>query len=133
MDISAGRISDTDVTVLLYAMIGIFQNRFSFLWAPTSECLSVLISKHVGTSWENFMRYFGEWQTAFLSSHNCPKEVNDNSSEKSNGKSSTLLFICLYHNIFKFAMVRNKSLMIIFPFMMHFIYLLNKLKISQSW
>lgn len=94
------------MTVLLYAMIGIFQNRFSYLWGPTSECLSVLISKHVGTLWDKFIRYFEDWQTSFLSSNNLPKEVIDNSSEKSSGKSSTLSN-CFYHHIFKFVMVQN--------------------------
>ncbi|OWM88808.1 hypothetical protein CDL15_Pgr020762 [Punica granatum] len=83
MDISAGRISETYITVLLYAMIGIFQNRFSYIWDPASECLSVLISKHTGTLWEKFICYFEDCQSTFLCSHNREEEANDESSVKS--------------------------------------------------
>ncbi|KAE8688414.1 small subunit processome component 20-like protein isoform X2 [Hibiscus syriacus] len=63
MDLSAGRIPETYVPLVLNGIIGIFYNRFSYLWDAASECLAVLISKHTGLVWDKFISYFERCQS----------------------------------------------------------------------
>lgn len=65
MDLGAGRISETYIPLVLNGVLGIFHNRFSYLWNPASECLAVLISKHVGFVWNKLVRYFQHCQSIF--------------------------------------------------------------------
>ncbi|XP_037492635.1 small subunit processome component 20 homolog [Jatropha curcas] len=69
MALSAGRISETYIPIILSGMIGIFHNRFSYLWNPASECLAVLIGEHVTLVWDKFICYFEKCLSAFQSSH----------------------------------------------------------------
>ncbi|KAM7259266.1 hypothetical protein ACFE04_015007 [Oxalis oulophora] len=84
MDLSAGRISKTYVPFVLNALIGIFHNRFSYLWNPTSECLAVLFKNNFEIVWENFVQYFQQYLSTFQKSldkvdeektHDKPDEV----------------------------------------------------------
>ncbi|XP_004305310.1 PREDICTED: small subunit processome component 20 homolog [Fragaria vesca subsp. vesca] len=68
MGLSAGRISEAYLPLVLNGMIGIFHNRFSHLWNPASECLAVLISQSKGHVWETFLNYFEQCQSIFQSS-----------------------------------------------------------------
>ncbi|MBA0664450.1 hypothetical protein Goklo_004447, partial [Gossypium klotzschianum] len=61
--LSAGRIPKTYVPLVLNGIIGIFHNRFSYLWDAASECLAVLISKHTGLVWDKFISYFDRFQS----------------------------------------------------------------------
>ncbi|TYJ14812.1 hypothetical protein E1A91_A10G142700v1 [Gossypium mustelinum] len=63
MGLSAGRIPETYVPLVLNGIIGIFHNRFSYLWDAASECLAVLISKHTGLVWDKFISYFDHCQS----------------------------------------------------------------------
>ncbi|MBA0870529.1 hypothetical protein Goshw_013714, partial [Gossypium schwendimanii] len=63
MGLSAGRIPKTYVPLVLNGIIGIFHNRFSYLWDVASECLAVLISKHTGLVWDKFISYFDRFQS----------------------------------------------------------------------
>ncbi|XP_050365350.1 uncharacterized protein LOC126783867 isoform X2 [Argentina anserina] len=70
MGLSAGRICDAYLPLVLNGMIGIFHNRFSHLWKPVSECLAVLISQSKGLVWEAFLKYFEQCQSIFQASIN---------------------------------------------------------------
>ncbi|KAI6693975.1 hypothetical protein NL676_021685, partial [Syzygium grande] len=84
-DLSAGRIGESYIPLLLYGIIGIFYNRFSYLWAPALECLAFLISKHVGTVWDIFIRYLKDCQLFFKASRDHLEEVTAELPDKSNG------------------------------------------------
>ncbi|KAL3724550.1 hypothetical protein ACJRO7_029686 [Eucalyptus globulus] len=85
MDLSAGRIGESYLPLLLYGIIGIFYNRFSYLWAPALECLAFLISKHAGTIWDIFIRYLRDCQLVFKASRDHVNEVTADLPDKSNG------------------------------------------------
>ncbi|XVF65313.1 hypothetical protein PTKIN_Ptkin09bG0238000 [Pterospermum kingtungense] len=63
MGLSAGRIPEAYVPLLLNGIVGIFHNRFSYLWDAASECLSVLISKHTGLVWDKFISFLDKCQS----------------------------------------------------------------------
>ncbi|XP_054807809.1 U3 small nucleolar RNA-associated protein 20 isoform X1 [Prosopis cineraria] len=62
MDLSAGRISEVYVPLVLNGLLGILNNRFSYLWNPALECLAVLISQHFALVWDNFVCYLERCQ-----------------------------------------------------------------------
>ncbi|XP_010532760.1 PREDICTED: small subunit processome component 20 homolog isoform X2 [Tarenaya hassleriana] len=65
MDLSAGRIHEAYVPLVFNGMMGVFHNRFSYLWDQTSECLAVLLKKHTGVIWDELVCYFGQCQVKF--------------------------------------------------------------------
>ncbi|XP_062109162.1 uncharacterized protein LOC133819824 isoform X2 [Humulus lupulus] len=69
MALSAGRISEAYVPLLVNGMIGVFHNRFSYVWNPASECLAVAISNYVGLVWEGFLGYFQQVLSTFQASN----------------------------------------------------------------
>uniref|UniRef100_A0A2P2MF27 Uncharacterized protein n=1 Tax=Rhizophora mucronata TaxID=61149 RepID=A0A2P2MF27_RHIMU len=66
MGIAAGRISETYIPIVMSGVIGIFHNRFSYIWNPASECLATLIREHTVLVWENLVHYFEQCLSAFL-------------------------------------------------------------------
>jgi U3 small nucleolar RNA-associated protein 20 len=83
MGLSAGRIAEAYIPILLSGMIGIFHNRFSYQWASASECLAVLIGKHVALAWDKFVYYLEHCQAVFHMFHDKPggsAELSDQSS-----------------------------------------------------
>lgn len=85
MALSAGRIAEGYVPLLLNAMIGVFHNRFSYLWDPASECLAVLVSHNVKLVWEKFLAYFEQIVSMFQASNDQLDKMNAKSSENSSG------------------------------------------------
>lgn len=63
MDLSAGRISEVYVPLVLNGLFGILNIRFSYLWNPALECLAVLISQHFALVWDNFVCYLDRCQS----------------------------------------------------------------------
>ncbi|RVW99796.1 hypothetical protein CK203_029213 [Vitis vinifera] len=85
MDLSAARICEAYIPVLLNGIIGIFHNRFSYLWDPAIECLSVLISKHVGLVWDRLVSYLEQCQSVFLTTHDLSEGINIEVCGKTSG------------------------------------------------
>ncbi|ONI16066.1 hypothetical protein PRUPE_3G077100 [Prunus persica] len=83
MGLSTGRIAEAYLPLILNGMIGIFHNRFSYLWNPTSECLAVLISQNTGLVWERFVHYFEQCLSRFQVSFDQVDEVNSKLTNKS--------------------------------------------------
>ncbi|OMO49638.1 Down-regulated-in-metastasis protein [Corchorus capsularis] len=83
MGLSAGRIAETYVPLVLRGILGIFHNCFSYLREAASECLAVLISKHAGLVWDKFITYFEECQSVVHSSDIQLDQVNANLSNTS--------------------------------------------------
>ncbi|XP_011045607.1 PREDICTED: U3 small nucleolar RNA-associated protein 20-like [Populus euphratica] len=84
MGLSAGRIAEAYIPILLSGMIGIFHNRFSYQWASASECLAVLIGKHVALAWDKFVCYLEHCQSVFHMFNDKPggsAELSDQSSD----------------------------------------------------
>ncbi|XP_077215224.1 ARM repeat superfamily protein [Tasmannia lanceolata] len=84
--LSAARISESYIPLLLDGIVGIFHNRFGHLWDPAMECLTVLIDKYVWLVWDKFVRHLEKLQKEFLISHD---ELGSSESECSS-KSSAL-------------------------------------------
>ena len=85
MALSAGKIAEVYVPLLLNAMIGVFYNRFSYHWNPASECLAALVSNHTASVWENFISYFEQILSTFQASTDQLDKLNTISSDKSSG------------------------------------------------
>lgn len=65
MDLIAAKILEPYIPVLLYGIIGIFHNRFSYLWNPAIECLAELIRRYSGIVWERYIRYVDGCQSFY--------------------------------------------------------------------
>lgn len=57
MDLSAGRITNVYAPLVLSGLFGILNNRFSDIWNPVLECLSVLVSLHFSLVWDTLIDY----------------------------------------------------------------------------
>ncbi|KAB1216916.1 hypothetical protein CJ030_MR4G016071 [Morella rubra] len=69
MGLSAGRVPEAYVPLVLNGIVGILNNRFSYLWNPALECLAVLMSQHVQLVWDKFVCYIEQYQLMFQTSH----------------------------------------------------------------
>lgn len=85
MDLSAGRISDVDLPLVLNGLLGILHNRFSYLWNPALECLAVLIKGHFALVWDNFMCYLERFHLISQTSFGVDHCVNAVSLDKPTG------------------------------------------------
>ncbi|KAI3837631.1 hypothetical protein MKX03_029756 [Papaver bracteatum] len=85
MAISAGRVPEAYVTLLLNGIIGVFHKRFGLLWDPAVQCLTVLMEKHLLLVWERFVCYLEQWQEKFITSDNHLESVNVESSSTFSG------------------------------------------------
>ncbi|KAF5740542.1 small subunit processome component 20 isoform X1 [Tripterygium wilfordii] len=83
MALSTGRVSKTYIPLVLNGLIGIFHNRFNYLWNPASECLAVLIGKHSDLVWDNFVGYVEYCQSTFQTLGNQQARGNDKISDES--------------------------------------------------
>lgn len=86
MDLSAARISEPYIPILLNGIVGIFHNRFSYLWNPAVECLSVIIGHYSGIVWERYVQYLEGCQSIFLTSQDqLGRSITESSSESHGG------------------------------------------------
>ncbi|XP_058180952.1 uncharacterized protein LOC131299427 isoform X1 [Rhododendron vialii] len=87
MGLSGARIAGMYMPSVLCGVIGIFHNRFSYLWDPASDCIAVLISKYFDMTWDIFVQYLEQCESNFLASH----DQSDRSRSASSSKSSDLV------------------------------------------
>lgn len=76
MELSAGRIANVYVPLVLNGLFGILNNRFSYLWNPVLECIAVLISLHFLHVWDILIGYLERCQAIFNTSYNLHGSVN---------------------------------------------------------
>nr|GLL39955.1 small subunit processome component 20 homolog [Ipomoea trifida] len=57
MSLSASRIDERYIVVALNGVLGIFHNRFTYLWGPALDCTSVLLGQYFGILWDRFVKY----------------------------------------------------------------------------
>lgn len=76
MNLSAGRVPQAYAPLVLSGIVGILNNRFSYLWNPALECLGVLMSQHARLVWDDFVRYLEQYQSMF---HTSPELDRGNS------------------------------------------------------
>ncbi|RZC52306.1 hypothetical protein C5167_020735 [Papaver somniferum] len=96
MAISAGRVPEAYVTLLLNGIIGVFHKRFGLLWDPAVQCLTVLMEKHLLLVWERFVCYLEQCQEKFLTSDNHLESVNVESSSTSSANCVADLVECFH-------------------------------------
>ncbi|XP_047154008.1 small subunit processome component 20 homolog isoform X2 [Vigna umbellata] len=76
MKLSAGRIPNVHVPLVLNGLLGVLNNRFSHLWNPVLECIAVLISVHLSHVWDSLVDYIEKCQAIFLTP--CNLHASDN-------------------------------------------------------
>ncbi|KAK8473806.1 hypothetical protein PHAVU_001G253000 [Phaseolus vulgaris] len=76
MELSAGRVPNVYVPLVLNGLLGALNNRFSYLWNPVLECIAVLVSLHLLRVWDSVVDYIERCQAMFLTPHNL--HGNDN-------------------------------------------------------
>ncbi|XP_022025733.1 small subunit processome component 20 homolog isoform X2 [Helianthus annuus] len=67
MDLSAKRIHDAYIPLVFNAVIGIFHNRFNYLWNPAMECFVVLVNDYPSPVWETCMKFLDKCVSNFAS------------------------------------------------------------------
>ncbi|KAJ0631969.1 hypothetical protein HanLR1_Chr17g0659861 [Helianthus annuus] len=67
MDLSAKRIRDAYIPLVFNAVIGIFHNRFNYLWNPAMECFVVLVNDYPSPVWETCMKFLDKCVSNFAS------------------------------------------------------------------
>ncbi|WOG89602.1 hypothetical protein DCAR_0208840 [Daucus carota subsp. sativus] len=95
MDLIAAKILEPYIPVLLYGTIGIFHNRFSYLWNPAIECLAELIRRYAGIVWERYIKYLDGCQSIFITCHDqSGKSILDSSCESHDLITHFKSFLC---------------------------------------
>ncbi|KAK4356825.1 hypothetical protein RND71_022435 [Anisodus tanguticus] len=84
MSLSAGKVAEEYMPVVLSGIIGIFHNRFSNLWNPTLDCIAVLLSQYFGLLWDRYVEYLDHYLSVFLGSHDEAAQSEGGSSETAN-------------------------------------------------
>lgn len=69
MDLIAAKVLEPYVPVLLYGIIGIFHNRFSYLWNSAVECLAELLRRFSRIVWERYILVLDRFQSNFIKCH----------------------------------------------------------------
>lgn len=92
MGLSGARIAGIYIPSVLCGVIGIFHNRFSYLWDPASDCIAVFISKYFDMTWGIFVQYLEQCESDFLASH----DQSDRSRSPSTGKSSGMSYVASF-------------------------------------
>ncbi|KAJ3705626.1 hypothetical protein LUZ61_009331 [Rhynchospora tenuis] len=67
MNLSARQIDEEQLLLVLHGVIGVLHNRFSQVWDPAMECLSLLIRSYRDIVWEKFVQYLAVLQNKALS------------------------------------------------------------------
>ena len=65
-NVTAGSVQDDYLPLLMNGLVGLFHNRFGYLWDSVIECVSVLISKSKDLVWGPFVEYLQKVQSQFL-------------------------------------------------------------------
>ncbi|KAH0641401.1 hypothetical protein KY285_037987 [Solanum tuberosum] len=84
MSLSAGRVAEEYMPVVLSGIIGIFHNRFSYLWNPTLDCIAVLLSQYFGLLWDRYIEYLDHYLSVFLGSRDEAAQSKGESLETAN-------------------------------------------------
>ncbi|VFR01143.1 unnamed protein product [Cuscuta campestris] len=65
--LSSARIHEHLIPVALNGVIGILYNKFSYLWSPVLECISVLLENYHGMLWDGYVKYLDYCISTILS------------------------------------------------------------------
>lgn len=67
MNLSAGKIHEEHLQLVLHGVLGVLHNRFSQVWDPAMECLSFLIRNYRDDVWDKYVEYLAVVQNKALS------------------------------------------------------------------
>ncbi|KAK1435340.1 hypothetical protein QVD17_01101 [Tagetes erecta] len=87
MDLLAKRICDAYIPLVFNAIIGIFHNRFNYLWNPAMECFVGMINDYHLLVWEICMKFLGKCVSNFVSH----REHSDQGNSELDGRHEDLL------------------------------------------
>lgn len=65
MDLSTGRICKAYIPLVFNSIIGVFHNRFNYLWNSAIECFAVLVS-HNQLLWAKCMKFLEKCVSNFI-------------------------------------------------------------------
>ncbi|XP_073124564.1 uncharacterized protein [Henckelia pumila] len=77
LGLSARSVPEQYLPAILSGIVGIFYNRFSYVWNPASECLAVLIGQYFRTLWDKYVKHLDHCQSAFLTSRDLCGQGDD--------------------------------------------------------
>jgi hypothetical protein len=67
MNVSARRLPEEHLQLVLHGVLGVLHNRFSQVWDPAMECLSFLIRNYRDAVWDKYVEYLAVLQNTVLS------------------------------------------------------------------
>ncbi|KAL3626591.1 hypothetical protein CASFOL_030140 [Castilleja foliolosa] len=82
--LTARRVADQYMPVVLNGIIGILHNRFDYLSTPALECLTVLVGQYFRFVWSGYIKYLDHCQSVFIASNHQLGE-GDRDSNKDTG------------------------------------------------
>lgn len=119
MNLSAGKIHEEHLQLVLHGILGVLHNRFSQVWDPAMECLSFLIRNYRDAVWDKYVEYLAVVQNKALS-HMDQLGKQDDAGSESLGmfylspSSSPSLSLVLYYlapiSLLSLSVVHTKTL-----------------------
>lgn len=77
LSLSARSVPEQYLPAVLSGIVGIFYNRFSYVWNPVSECLAVLIGQYFRMLWDKYVMHLDHCQSVFLASRDLCGQGDD--------------------------------------------------------
>ncbi|XP_073295585.1 uncharacterized protein [Primulina huaijiensis] len=77
LSLSARSVPEQYLPAVLSGIVGIFYNRFSYVWNPASECLAVLIGQYYRMLWDKYVMHLDHCQSVFLTSRDLCGQGDD--------------------------------------------------------
>ncbi|KAI3823108.1 hypothetical protein L1987_04536 [Smallanthus sonchifolius] len=87
MDLLAKRICDAYIPLVFNAVIGIFHNRFNYLWNPAMDCFVVMVNDYHLLVWEICMKFLDKCVSNFVSH----REHSDQGNSELDGSHDDLI------------------------------------------
>ncbi|XP_073273960.1 uncharacterized protein [Primulina huaijiensis] len=79
--LSARSVPEQYLPGVLSGIVGIFYNRYSYVWKPASECLAVIIGQYFRMLWDKYVMHLDHCQSVFLTSRDLCSRCNDDCSK----------------------------------------------------
>nr|GEV01026.1 hypothetical protein [Tanacetum cinerariifolium] len=78
MELSTGRICKAYIPLVFNSIIGVFHNRFNYLWNPAIECFAVLVghNDYRELVWETCLKFLDKCVSNFISPQEHSEKVN---------------------------------------------------------
>lgn len=89
LNLSTRSVPEQYLPAVLNGIVGVFYNRFSFVWNPASECLAVLIGQYF-RMWDIYVMHLAHCQSVFLTSRDVCGQGDDDCNKDDGMTLSTI-------------------------------------------